>query len=327
MSFEDDLRITLRDRASETMPPADLLTETNKGVRRDQRRRRWLATGVAVVAAGAILAVPLAIRGDGGLSPRLPAAPVTSLPDVAGLGPWEPIVTFDLRPGWVPDGVGPPTLELMGPNQVLRYEKDTQILAAEFGPLEPEWEVEATAESSTTIGDRPAIVHTADDYDGAAPGHRYVAVRWKTAEDKWVQVTSLAPYSEEAVLRFARELGSEPGVVPPVPPTFTFAEHMAGMAPQYVGPTMVCQVPQEMSGRQRQPEGLCVYTLEEKFAPGPHGERLLIGGRPAYLYLDGGIFDIDLSGGRTLRIEWDQQTIPLGRERILRFAAGITYRG
>ncbi|GGN97562.1 hypothetical protein GCM10010112_90000 [Actinoplanes lobatus] len=327
MSFEDDLRITLRDRASETMPPADLLTETIQGVRRDQRRRRWLATGVAVVTAAAVLAVPLVIRNGDGSSSGVPAAPGPSLPDMSGLGPWEPMPVFDLRPGYVPEGVGPTTLEMMGPNQVLRYEKDTQMLAAEFGPLEPEWEVEATAESSTTIGDRPAIVHTADDYDGAAPGYRYVGVRWKTGEDKWVQVTSLGPYSEEEVLRFARELGSEPGVVPPALPTFTFAEHIAGMAPQYVSPTMVCQVPQEMSGKQQQPEGLCVYVLEEEFEPRPHGERLIIGGKQACLNVDAGIFDIDLDGGRTLRIEWDQRTIPLGRERILRFAAGITYRG
>ncbi|GAA0442791.1 hypothetical protein Aca07nite_63760 [Actinoplanes capillaceus] len=327
MSFEDDLRITLRDRASETLPPADLLTETYQGVRRNQRRRRWLATGAAVVTAGAILAVPLVIRGDSGSPPHLPVASGPSLPDVADLGRWQPIATFDLRPGWVPEGVGPATLEVMGPNQVLRYEKDTQMLAAEFGPLEPEWEVEATAESSTTIGDRPAIVHTADDYDGAAPGYRFVAVRWQTAEGKWVQVTSLGPYSDGDVLRFARELGNEPGIVPPVLSAFTFADPLAGMAQQYLGPAMVCVVPREMSGKQRHPEGLCVYVLEEKFEPRPHGERLLIAGRQACLNVDAGIFDTDLGGGRTLRIEWDQRTIPLGRERILRFAAGITYRG
>jgi hypothetical protein len=328
MTLEEDLRVTLHDRAAAAMPPADdLLTEVTLGVRRDVRRRRLVAGGAAVAVVAAALAVPL-LRHDDGRPQPLPAAS-PPLADDWDRGPWTPSPFFSLRPTWVPAdlGTGPEVLQL-GYNEVLQYEKDGDVLSAETGPQEPDWGAETTGEHTADVGGQTAIVRTADDYDGAGPGDRFIAVRWKLPpSDLWVQVTSFGDHTEAEVLRFARGLDGGTGSVAGTSPApFTFSVWPPRMTTQHQSPTQVCLVGQEQQ-LQRQPEGLCVLVTEEPFAPGTDGERLTLAGRDAELHLDAGSLTVDLGAGRLLSVTWDPETIPLRRNDVLRFAGGITYHG
>ncbi|MEV4280655.1 hypothetical protein [Actinoplanes xinjiangensis] len=328
MTLEEDLRVTLHDRAAAAMPPADdLLTEVTLGVRRDVRRRRLVAGGAAVAVVTAALAVPL-LRHDDGRHQPLPAAS-GSLADDWDRGSWSPAPFFSLRPTWVPADLGtrPEVLQL-GYNEVLQYEKDGDVLSAETGPQEPDWGAETTGEHSADVGGRTAIVRTADDYDGAGPGDRFIAVRWKLPpSDLWVQVTSFGDHTEAEVLRFARGLDGGTGSVAGTSPApFTFSAWPPRMTTQHQSPTQVCLIGRDQR-QQRQPEGLCILVTEEPFAPGTDGERLTVAGRDAELYLDAGSLTVDLSAGRLLSVTWDPETMPLSRDDVLRFAGGITYHG
>jgi hypothetical protein len=330
MTLEDDLRVTLHDRATAAMPPADdLLTEVTRGVRRDVRRRRLVAGGAGVAVVAAALAVPL-LRHDGdrpGPQPLPEASP--SLADDWDHGSWTPAPFFSMRPTWVPADLGtrPEVLQL-GSNEVLQYENDGDVLSAEAGFLEPAWEVETTGEHTADVGGQTATVRTAVGYDGAGPGDRFVAVRWKLPPlDMWVQVTSFGRHTEAEVLRFARGLDSGMGSVAGTSPApFTFGARPPRMTTQHQSPTQVCLVDREQR-QQRQPEGLCVVVTQEPFTPGPDGERLTVADRNAELHLDGGSLTVDLGAGRLLTVTWDSETLPLSRADILRFADGITYRG
>jgi hypothetical protein len=329
MTLEEDLRVTLHDRAAAAMPPADdLLTEVTLGVRREVRRRRLMAGGAGVVAVVAALTVPWLRHDDDRPRPLPEASP--SLADDWDRGPWSPVPFFSLRPTWVPADLGtrPEVLQL-GSNELLQYEKDGDVLSAETGFLEPAWEVETTGEHTADVGGQTATVRTSTGYDGAGPGERFVAVRWKMPPlDRWVQVTSFGRHTEAEVLRFARGLdGGSGSVAGTSPAPFTFSAWPSRMATQHQSPTQICLVDREHRQQQRQPEGLCVVVTQEPFTPGPDGERLSVAGHDAELHLAAGSLTADLGAGRLLTITWDQATIPMSRDDILRFAGGITYNG
>lgn len=326
MNLEEELRVTLHDRATAAMPPDDLLNDITTGVRRERRRRRLVAGGAAVVVAATALGVPMMARNDvEPVRPRpLPAASPSA--DWTG-GPWTPTPSFSMRPGWLPEDRGAAQVLQLGPNEVLQFEKEGDVLSAEVGPLEPSWEVEATGEHTTDIGGQTATVRTSNNYDGSRPGDRYVAVRWKTPNSGlWVQVLSFGPRAEAEVLRFARELGNGSGAVSAGPAPFTFAEVPGRMTTQQQSPEMVCFMPRQQPQQQRQPEGLCVGVLKEPFSRQPEGERLTVAGKEAELFLESGSLNIDL-GGRVLEIYWETAKVPLTKAEVLRFAEGITYHG
>ncbi|MEU8656406.1 hypothetical protein [Actinoplanes philippinensis] len=327
MTIEEDLRVTLHERGAAAVPPAgDLLTEVTSGVRRDVRRRRLTAGGAGVAVVVAALAVPL-MRHDAD-PPRPQPLPAASPSLPAG---WErsmfvPAPFFPLRPTWVPADLGTrPEVLQMGPNEVLRYERNGDVLTAEIGSVDPAWDAETTGEYATEVNGVPATVRTAGAYDGAGPGDRYVSVRWRIPEfGAWVQVTSLGRHTEAQVLRFARGLDGGMGSVAGTSPApFMFGVMPVRVNTQYQSPDRVCLTDRDAT-RRREPEGLCVLVADEPFVGG--GERVTVAGRAASLRLDAGSLTIDL-GGRVLTVTWDRGRFPLSRDEVLAFAGGITYRG
>jgi hypothetical protein len=327
MNLEDNLRTTLRERATAPMPPTgDLMTKISHGVRRDVRRRRL----VAVVAVVAALSVPMIVRGDGDRSRPLPAAslPPSPAPSATWGGPTTPSASFSMRPGWVPADAGTGEVFRLGLNELLQFERPGRVLSAEVGPLEPEWGEETVEKHTADVAGQPATVRTLTGYDGAKPGDRFIGVRWKTPEvGLWVQVLSWGPLTEDEVLRFARELGRGPGAVGSGPAPFDFAEVPPGLLDtQHFSPTAVCFAPIEQRRHTRTPDGLCVNLLEEPFEPLDAGAVLTVGGRRAELHLDAGSLTVDLGGNRTLSIRWDTEKMPFTQADVLRFATGITPR-
>lgn len=327
MSFEDDLRVTLRDRATAATPPADLLTGITTGVRRDRRRRRLVAAGAAVVATVTALAVPLTASGrEPNLPGLLPAAPVPGPSVQTWTGPWRPTTSFPLRPGWVPGDAGPAQVFQVGPNRRLHYEKDRVWLSTEVGPAVPDWRMPPADEHVAVVGGQPATVRTAENPGGAGAGGRYVAVRWWAPRSGlWTLVSSVGPRTEQEVLRFARELGSVPGDVPAGPGPFTFARVPPLLTTQYQTPEAVCLVPRQQRQQKREPEGLCVSVLKASFEQRPDSERLTVGGRAADLHRVDGSLTVDLGDGRVLTVAPDPARVPLSRTELLRFAEGVTY--
>ncbi|GIE74953.1 hypothetical protein Aph02nite_09030 [Actinoplanes philippinensis] len=322
MTLEEDLRVTLHDRAAAARPPAaDLLTEVTSGVRRDVRRRRLTAGGAGVAVVVAALAVPL-MRHDAD-PPRpqpLPAAS-PSLPVGWERSMWAPAPFFPLRPTWVPADLGTrPEVLQMGPNEVLRYERNGDVLTAEIGVVDPAWDAETTGEHATEVNGVPATVRTA----GAGPGDRYVSVRWQMPEvGGWVQVTSRGRHTEAEVLRFARGLDGGMGSMAGTSlAPFVFGVLPVRVSTQYQSPDQVCLTDRDVT-RRREPDGLCVLVADEPFVGG--GERVTVAGRAASLRLDSGSLVIDL-GGRVLTVTWDPGRFPLSRDEVLAFAGGITYR-
>ncbi|MEU4564148.1 hypothetical protein AB0F72_37695 [Actinoplanes sp. NPDC023936] len=331
MSLEDDLRVTLRDRAAEPVPQPDLWHTVSAGVRRDRRRRAALAGGAAAVALAAVASVPviLANRADR-VMPTPPATAPTGSPAVDWAWPSWPEPAFPRKPGWVPPGVGQPSVTVMGANVLLHYERASSILEAEIGPLEPEWETEGEEEHGADVGGREATVRTASFYDGARAGEQFVGVRWRTADGDWAQVRSWGERDEQEVLKFARHLSA--GSVPAGPAPVTLAvvppglnlQHQSALPDQ--GGVSLCVATPETVASERQPSGLCADVLEEPFDPmeeaGP--ELLTIGGRPAAFYPETGRLEVDRGGGRVLAISWDPERLPLSRAEAIRFAEGVT---
>ncbi|WP_433794648.1 hypothetical protein [Actinoplanes sp. CA-252034] len=222
------------------------------------------------------LAVPL-MRHDAD-PPRPQPAPAASPPRPAVSPPlpagwertmWTPVPLFSLRPAWVPADLGTrPEVFQMGHNELLRYEKDGAVLTAEVGTADPGSEVETPEEHTADVNGIRATVRTADSYDGAKPGDRYVAVRWRMpSPGDWVQVTSFGRHTEAEVLRFAR--GLDPGTGPIMGASrspFMFGVLPPRVTTQYQSPDQVCLV-EETRPQQRQPDGLCVLVSAEAFTP------------------------------------------------------------
>ncbi|MEU4693598.1 hypothetical protein [Actinoplanes sp. NPDC023714] len=322
MSLEEDLRETLRTRASSFHgegPQLDMWHNVSAGVRRDRRRRAVLAGGTAAVALAAVVAVPVILANRDGRALPPPADEVGPSWPV----PSWPAPAFPFEPGWVPSGAGSPVVTVMGANVLLTYEHDSSVLAAETGPVEPEWEAEGEEDHAGEVGGRPATVRTASTFDGAEPGEEFVGVRWRSAGGAWMQVLSWGDRSEQDVLRFAR--GLEPGSVPAGPADVTFALVPPGFGLQHQSDTALCAAAPEVVTSGRQPAGLCAFVVDEPYAPlveaGP--EAVTVGGRAASYYSDPGKLDVDLGGGRTLEVSWD---FPLTRDEAIRFAEGVTVR-
>ncbi|MEV6305592.1 hypothetical protein AB0M02_39680 [Actinoplanes sp. NPDC051861] len=313
MSLEDDLRVVLSDRAAEPAPQPDLLESVRTGVRRDGRRRALLAGAAAALALVVAAAAPAVLSGRERRAAPAPAAGLVP-------PPWS-VPGFPMRPSWAPGDLGSPEVVVLGPNTVLKYERDVEVLQAETGPIAPDWEVETTEEHAVDVGGRPATVRTADDYDGARPGDRFVGVRWRAAGGDWAQVVSLGTRTEDDVLRFARGLG--PGTVAGrasvvaglVPPGMVLQHHSEGS---------LCMAPPADVAANRQPYGLCIGVGGEPFEFPPSAEKVTVGGRPATYLAEGARLEVDLGGGRILDMSWDPEALPLTRQEAIRILEGVT---
>ncbi|MEU8243550.1 hypothetical protein AB0C07_35305 [Actinoplanes missouriensis] len=333
MSLEDDLRVTLRDHAAETVPQPDLWHHVSAGVRRDRRRRVALAGGAAAVALAAVASVPVILANRADRAMPAPPATVPTAPTGSPAVDWawpswsEP--AFPRKPGWVPPGVGEPSVTVMGANVLLHYERGSSILEAEIGPIVPSWETEGEEDHDADVGGREATVRTASIFDGSQAGEQFVGVRWRTADGDWAQVLSWGERDEQEVLKFARHLGA--GSVPAGPAPVTLAVVPPGLTLQHQsalptqGGASLCVAAPETVAAERQPTGLCADVVEEPFEPteeaGP--ELLTIGGRPAAFYPEGGRLEVDRGGGKVLAISWDPETLPLTRAEAIRFAEGV----
>ncbi|WP_430790653.1 hypothetical protein [Actinoplanes sp. G11-F43] len=324
MNLEDDLRVTLLDRAAAPLPPADLLAGVDTGVRQARRRRMSAVAAGAVLVVAASLTAPLIGRGSGRPAPLTgeSAAPA----DAVWGGPWQAAPTFALRPGWLPDGSGPAEIFRMGPNRLAQWDRDGLLLSAEVGPVEPAGEVEAERERSAAVDGRPATVSLSDTYDGAETGDRYVGVRWRLADGDWAQVVSLGSLTESEVLRFAESLGDAEGVLTSGPADFTVAESPPGLVPQFEGTGTLCLATPRQAEQHREPHGMCVNVLDEPHTPQPEEEKLVAGGRDWYRFEDASNVNADLGDGRSLSVSWDPEVVTLSTPDIVRFIAGIAVR-
>ncbi|MCY1143050.1 hypothetical protein OWR29_34075 [Actinoplanes sp. Pm04-4] len=322
MTIEDDLRVTLQQHAARpaSSPDPDLWESVAAGVWRRRRRQRAATVGAAAVALAAVAALPPLLSQRDQRTPEPPAV----TPTVEWVHPSWSKPDFPLRPSWVPADAGERTVSRLGPNSHLSYERGTSVLSAEVGPLQADWEVEATDVHETTVNGRPASVHASGSFDGAAAGERYVGVRWQLADKRWVQVLSFGKRTEADVLRFARGLtsGSVNAGLPPfvfdvIPPSYTL---------QHQSADLMCLAPTADVAKERQPTGICIHLggPGEDDDAGAPGERTTVNGNPAIYFSGTGVLNVELPGDRTLRVEWqpDEPTSPTSDE-ILRLATSI----
>ncbi|KUL28824.1 hypothetical protein [Actinoplanes awajinensis] len=318
MSVEEDLRTTLRDRADQAAPLPDLWAGVTAGVRRDQRKRRTLAAvaAAAVVAAG--ITVPTLLHDRG--TDRLPAAPPTASPATF------PAPVFPLRPTWLPAGVPTAfastwTITQMGPNVRMEYTEGTTVLGIEIGPLQADWETEATDIHQADVLSRPAEVHVAPGYDGSGAGERFVGVRWKMPATRWVSVLSWGKLTEADVLRVARNLAGD-RIVSGYPAPFSFPFSPPGLVLQHQSDGMMCLAP--VTVQQRQPAGLCAsLSVGEPFDPGSASESWSVDGRRVAYEPDSASLVIEWGGDTQISVNWNPDEIPLSHDQVVTLAAGL----
>lgn len=327
MNLEDDLRVALRERAAANPPDPqpDLLAGVHSGVRRADRRRLAMIGAAAVLAV--VVAVPVWLAGERSARPTPPAVPSPSVSPSPQAMVWvQPrfeLPTFPLKPGWEPAGVGAGRVGRLGTNVALTYE-GSGVLGVEVGPVPGSWENEGEKTYRSTVDGRLATVRTADWFDGAKPGERYVGVRWRLADGQWVQLISFGPRTDAEVLRFAR--GLRAGMLPSSPAPFTFAEVPRGLTLQYADGPYMCfssRPPRD----NRSLEGLCAYvdTVSPEEAPQSAGASLTVGGRPATFDVDG--LRISLGNHRFLHVSTTAEIVPLTSDELVRFAEGIRITG
>ncbi len=332
MTLEDDLRLTLRARAAEPAPQPELLDQVRTGIRRGNRRRAAvLGAGVALAA---VIAVPVALAGDGAPRRSTPAGPspaaTSPAPDPAATAGWVrpalDLPTFPLTPDWEPAGVGDGHVGRLGPNVLLSYD----TLQVEVGPVPGDWEAEGDGDRTTTVSGRRATVRAIgpDDYQGLRPGDRYVGVRWRLADGRWVQILSSGTLTEDEVLRFARGLRLK--TVPAGPSPFAVAAAPPGLILQAMAKGHLCLAPPGAAA-ERAGRGLCISVdpTTPQDGPLPEDERVTIGGRPAYL---SGMpeapvsLTLTLDGERTMVVHREPSDVELTRDQMILFASGITVR-
>jgi hypothetical protein len=328
MTLEEDLRETLRNQAAEPSFGAGLLDDVRVGVRRDKRRRTAVVSAAAVLVA--VVAVPAVVvqrQSPPALNPTPPvsAPPVPASPST-GIA-WEragwQMPTFPLTPGWLPPGLGPRRVDQMGPNVLLMYDDDRgDVLSVEVGPEAGSWEVEGEGDHRATIGSAAATVRTTRDFDGARKGDRYVGVRWKLADGRWVQLLSFGPRTEAQVLRFARGLRAQP--VPASPAPFRLAEVPRGLVVSFASTQFMCLTRPPVTQETMQ-QGLCL-GVEPAEEPTPDGSRVTIGGRPAVFTGDSAL-QIGLGGKQVLSIYADSGIVDLTPDELVRFATGVEVTG
>jgi hypothetical protein len=331
VSLEDDLRTVLRDRAAEPATQRNLLDMVHTGVRRDRRRRTALVGGAAALTLVAVVAGPTLLADRSSRPPQPPTASV--VPTTPAVAQWDQPdwkqPTFPLVPGWLPKGAGRPEVLQLGANVLLEYEWPGSVLDVEVGPVAGSWGAEEEEEHPGTVNGRSATVRTSSDTDPGTPGdHRYVGVRWRLADGRWVQVASFGPRSEAQVLRFAREL--RPGSVAAAAAPFTFAEVPPGLTLQHQNREAMCLVPRgqpletddESAESRLQPRGLCLHLSKEPFTSEDAQETLSVAGRRAAYSPDGLRFVLDLGAGWILDVSWNDET-PLTRADVIRLVSGI----
>ncbi len=71
------------------------------------------------------------------------------------------------------------------------------------------------------------------------------------------------------------------------------------------------------------PDGLCLDVTKKPFSAEDAQEVLHVGTRRAAYYPDAAALDVDLGAGRVLELGWDPERIPLTRDDVVRFAAGV----
>jgi hypothetical protein len=327
MTLEDDLRVALRERAAANPPDPqpDLLAGVHGGVRRAHRRRLAMIGAAAVLAV--VVAVPVWLAGERSALPTPPAVPSVPVVPSPSAVAWEPprfeMPTFPLTPSWEPPGVGPGRVGRFGANLILAYE-GSGVLGVDVGPVPGSWESEGEEDHRSTVNGRAATVRTGSWFDGAKPGERYVGVRWRLTDGRWVQLISFGPRTEEQVLRFAR--GLRPGVVPAAPAPFSFAEIPPGLTLQAVHGQNMC-FSTRPPAHYGSLEGLCVSvdTESPETPPDPSDVLLTVGGRPARFSTD--TLRITLGNHRFLYVRADQETVPLTSDELVRFAGGIRIVG
>ena len=325
MNLEEELRVTLHDRAADPAVRPDLLAGVDAGIRRDRRRRRTIAATLAAVALAGVAAVPVVLAGrDRGAPPPPPPAATTAPVDRWVEPSWPPL-RFPLRPTDVPAGIGTPTVGRHGPNMTLNYRRGETLLSVTVGPAQVGWDVEGDDEDRTvTVDGRRAVLRTAGSFDGAGPGDRYAGVRWRLADGRWVQVASYGPRTEAEVLRFAR--GLRPGDGPVGRAPFTFAEAPPGFTVHDQRFDEMClNRPATMADAQA--GGICLSVVTERTPPEGTLEKVTVRGRPADYYPYEGNLTVDLGAGRFLSIDWDVAAFMMSRDDWIRFAAGVRVAG
>jgi hypothetical protein len=319
MMLEDDLRATLRERAAEPSVRPDLLTAVRGGIRRSNRR--WAAALGAAAALVAAIAVPVALRES-------PAPPPPAGPPAWGPPRVAPM-PFPLTPGVAPAGLGRPFAGQKGPAALLTYEDVTRgVLSVEVGPEPGSWEAEGDGnDRQVMVGGRPATVRTvgAGVFDGARQGDQYVGVRWQLTDGRWVQVISTGPLGQAEVLQFVRGLRPEP--LPGSPAPFTVAAAPPGLSLQFLTEGYLCLAPAAALTDQTSGRGICLDVNPGTAEPEPEDERVTVAGRAATMAVsDEGplALTMQLDGRRVLAIDVTREDVPLTREELIRFAAGVT---
>lgn len=320
--LEDDLRTTLQDRATDAAPLPDLWSSVTAGVRRDQRRRRTLATVAAAIVVGAA-GITISLLAH---ERPHPSPPVVQQSDGWAPPSW-PSPTFPMEPSWLPHHAGTPSIAQFGPNAHLEYREGDSVLSAEIGPFQADWETEAEHTSQTTVDGRPAELHTSSQYDGSGPHDQYAGVRWQRPDGQWITVLSWGNRSKDDVLHFAASLHDAAPGIPAGKPPFTLATIPPGLTLAHQSDGVMClAAPADAAqGRQTSPTTLCVTgedagDLDQE----PPMEDVTVNGRHAIYYDELHQIVINWSAGENVVVSWNPDTLPLTRDEAIRFATGIS---
>ncbi|GIE74955.1 hypothetical protein Aph02nite_09050 [Actinoplanes philippinensis] len=268
-------------------------------------RRLLAAAGAVAVVVGLLVFVPRLLRDE-------PPAPWNP-PD------WSAPV-FPFEPSYLPGDPAEPNVFRSGPELTVQYVYGggSKTLSAEVSTQSLRWGAPLTEEHPGDVGGRAATIRTAPNFAG---------VVWQLADGRRMMAHGWGGWTEEEVLRFAR--GLVPGSVPSSSP-FTFAEVPPGLTLQQQSPWNMCLAPPEVAARTVPPTGLCVELPRSaaRIKQLPDAETVTVAGRTARYQKDrtGGELQIDLDGGRTLLIQWDE-SIRLKRDDVIRFAAATTPAG
>jgi hypothetical protein len=338
VNLDDELRDTLRTRAGDGPSGAGMLERVRATARRSTMRRRVGGVGAATGLAGALAVgvaylpiasgqpapfVPGGTVAESTATPSaVPAAPTVDLPtrSTVELVPGFAPLTFPLKPGWTPPGLGEPAVSRAVGTIRLVYlgRPSSTLIAAISDELVPtDWHPATTR--PTTVGSLPATATGATQ-----DGQPVARIAWQLRDKRWATVDGTGLTAAE-VERYADNLGPGNSSAGRLPLTPTLAPKGFQVAFQEVytpGQGVLClAAPNEMDG-----ESHTWVCIRERAADtqgkdsgairiGENGTGNLVNsGEQVVLTVRYPEFEFEVATGRQG---------PLNMDDLIRFAAGI----
>ncbi len=313
------------------------------GVARAQRRRRAAVVGGVVATVVAVLAVLVPM-----VRPVPQTPPVGPTPTSSATLPITPTITSrpmptvqlapaDLTPpvfpyafGWVPAGLGPREVGLIGGQPTLNYggpyagSPDQERLGVRLHTGPVMWDWEALQTSTVIVHGVEATLRSTTHDDGVLD----VGLTWPQ-DGRTVRVSG-ENVPVDDVLRFARSMGLGT-TTSQVPGVFSSVLLPEGRVITFFSTEGLCALPPEAVPDEYSGDGLCISVTTGEFTQ-PPTEMLEIGGRAADYYAPGpggggGRLVVHLDDGRSLLVAHNKRDEPAyTRADLEAIASGVILR-